>query len=87
MKYDSINAVVIAVCITFFIACAALITEQDRTGFISDYSHLEKAGDSLYIYLGPKVASYSRFRIDEPEILSTPIPENPTNSQMKRSKI
>ncbi len=72
MKYDSINAVMIAVCIAFFVGCAAPVTEQDRTGFISDYSQLEKAGDTLYLYLGPKVASYSRFRIVGPEILFDP---------------
>ncbi len=72
MKYDSINSVVIAVCITFFVGCAAPVTEQDRTGFISDYSQLEKADDTLYLYLGPKVASYSRFRIVGPEILFDP---------------
>ncbi len=72
MKHDSINAVAIAVCITFFVGCAAPVTEQDRTGFISDYSRLEKAADTLYLYLGPKVASYSRFRIDGPEILFDP---------------
>ncbi len=72
MKYDSINAVVVALCITFFVGCAAPVTEQDRTGFISDYSRLEEAGDTLYIHLGPKVASYSRFRIDGPEFFFDP---------------
>ncbi len=72
MKYDSRIVVVNAICVAFFVGCAAPVTEQDRTGFISDYSQLEKAGDTLYIYLGPRVARYSRFRIDGPEILFDP---------------
>ncbi len=87
MKHYSSYMLVIAVYVALLTGCAAPVTEQVRTGFISDYSRLERADDTLFLYLGPKVASFSQFRIDGPEILSTPIPENPTNSQMKRSKI
>ncbi len=36
------------------------------------WARLEKADDTLYLYLGPKVASYSQFRIVGPEILFDP---------------
>ena len=72
MNYDFRFVVMTAICITVFGGCAAPVKEQDRTGFISDYSQLERADDTLYLYLGPKVASYSMFRIIVPEILFDP---------------
>jgi len=64
--------VVAAVFITLLVGCAAPVKEQDRTGFISDYSKLERVEDTLFLYLGPKVASYSQYRIVGPEILFDP---------------
>jgi hypothetical protein len=58
-------------------ACAAPVKEQVRTGFISDYSRLEKVGNTAYLYTSPNVARYSRFRIDGPDILFDPDPEGP----------
>lgn len=72
MKHNSSNVILIAAYVALLMGCAAPVTEQVRTGFISDYSQLEKAGDTLYISLGPKVTSYSRFRIVGPEILFDP---------------
>ncbi len=50
-------------------ACAAPVKEQDRTGFISDYTQLQKVGNTAYLYTSPKIADYSRFRIDGPQII------------------
>jgi hypothetical protein len=50
-------------------ACAAPVTEQERTGFISDYTKLEKAAENAYRYTSPAVENYSRFIIDGPYIL------------------
>ncbi len=50
-------------------ACAAPVTEQARTGFISDYSRLEKVSDNAYRYTSDKVKDYSLFVIDKPAIL------------------
>ncbi len=72
MKYDSSNMMVVAVYVALLTGCAAPVTEQERTGFISDYSQLERADDTLFLYLGPKVASFSKFRIVGPEILFDP---------------
>lgn len=49
--------------------CATPVTEQERMGFISDYSKLEKVADNAYRYTSPKVKEYSRFMIDGPEFL------------------
>ena len=35
-----------------------------RTGFLSDYSRLERQSDVSYRYIGPSVGSYSRFIVD-----------------------
>ena len=50
----------------------APVKEQERSGFISDYSQLERVNDTLYLYLGPKVSSYSQYRIVGPDILFDP---------------
>ncbi len=72
MKHSTSNMMVIAVYVALLTGCAAPVKEQVRTGFISDYSQLEKADDTLFLHLGPKVASYSQFRIVGPEILFDP---------------
>lgn len=69
MRYKSVNRLGLPIWIVLFAACAAPVTEQERTGFISDYSRLEKVGSTAYLYTGPKVADYSRFRIEGPAIL------------------
>jgi hypothetical protein len=69
MNYNFRFVAITAVFVTFFTSCAAPVKEQERTGFISDYSQLEKVNDTLYLYLGPKVSSYSQYRIVGPEIL------------------
>jgi hypothetical protein len=50
-------------------ACAAPVKEQGRTGFISDYTQLQKVGNTAYLYTSPKIADYSQFRIDGPQII------------------
>lgn len=50
-------------------ACAAPVTEQTRTGFISDYSELERVSDNAYRYTSPELKQYSQFMLDDPEIL------------------
>lgn len=72
MNFDFRIVAMTIVFVTSLAGCAAPVKEQDRTGFISDYSRLEKASDTLYLYLGPKVASYSQYRIVGPEILFDP---------------
>jgi len=69
VKYKSASRLGISICVVLLGACAAPVTEQERTGFIRDYSLLEKVGNTAYLYTDPKVANYSRFRIDGPEIL------------------
>ncbi len=72
MIYDFRSIAVATVCVSFFAGCAAPVKEQERSGFISDYSQLERVNDTLYLYLGPRVSSYSQYRIVGPEILFDP---------------
>jgi hypothetical protein len=69
MNYESANRLGISICVVSLGACAAPVTEQQRPGFVSDYSRLENVGNTAYLYTSPKVAAYSRFRIEGPEIL------------------
>lgn len=54
------------------VGCAAPVTEQERAGFVSDYSRLSKASGNSYLYTSPKVAEYKAFIVDRPVILFTP---------------
>ena len=60
----------------FLAACAAPVKEQERTGFIGDYSRLEKVGDTAYLYTSAELAKYTQFRIDGPTILFNVNEEN-----------
>lgn len=60
----------------FLAACAAPVKEQERTGFIGDYSRLEKVGDTAYLYTSPELAKYTQFRIDGPTMLFNVNEEN-----------
>ena len=42
--------------------CSAKLGKQ--TGFLSDYSKLERVSDVSYRYVGPKIGSYSKFIVD-----------------------
>ena len=76
--------VMIAICVTVFWGCAAPVKEQDRTGFISDYSRLEKASDTLYLYLGQRLRAIRSIALSGRRLCSTPKPDKLTNSPMKR---
>ena len=46
----------------FQCGCSAKLGK--RTGFLSDYSRLERKSDVSYSYVGPSVGSYSQFIVD-----------------------
>lgn len=52
--------------------CAAPVTEQERAGFISDYSKLSKASSKAYLYTNPNVARYHSFIVERPVIMFEP---------------
>lgn len=60
---------ILVVSATALLACAAPVTEQERIGFISDYSTLRKVKDNAYLYTGPRVNEYSMFMIEGPQML------------------
>jgi hypothetical protein len=43
--------------------------EQEQTGFISDYSKLERAADNQWRYTNPKIGEYEKFFIEPVAIL------------------
>ncbi len=49
-------------------ACAT-VDEPERTGFLSDYSKLERGTDGQWRYSGPKTGEYSKFYIEPVAIL------------------
>lgn len=63
------NRIIVLLLVGLLQACAAPVAEPERTGFVSDYSRLESVGDQAWLYTNPRVAEYSRFRIDGPTIL------------------
>jgi hypothetical protein len=69
MNYETAGKLGVFLFALMLAACAAPVKEQGRTGFISDYTQLQKVGSTAYLYTSPKIADYSRFRIDGPEII------------------
>ena len=57
--------------------CATPVTEQEQSGFLGDYSRLEKVGDDSYTYASDRVSEYSTFMLDPIALLFTQDPENP----------
>ena len=49
--------------------CAAPVKEQARSGFISDYSSLERVNDTAYRFTSPRVKEYTTFMIEGPAML------------------
>ena len=63
------NRIIVLLLVGLLQACAAPVAEPERTAFVSDYSRLERVGDQAWLYTSPRVAEYSKFRIDGPTIL------------------
>jgi hypothetical protein len=49
--------------------CAAPVTEQAHSGFISDYTSLAKMNDTAYHFTSPRVKEYTTFMIEGPVML------------------
>ncbi len=49
-------------------ACAT-VDEPEQTGFLSDYSKLERDTDNQWRYSGPKTGEFSKFYIEPVAIL------------------
>ncbi len=52
-------------------ACAT-VDEPERTGFLGDYSKLERETDNQWRYVGPKIGEYSKFYIEPVALLFEP---------------
>jgi len=51
------------------VSACATIDEPDQTGFLSDYSNLERDADGQWLYAQSKTAAYSKFHIEPISIL------------------
>ncbi len=67
----SVSLLVISL-ILFVAGCAAPVQEQERAGFISDYSKLSKTSSRSYLYTSPRVNEYTSFIVERPVALFTP---------------
>lgn len=65
--------------------CATPVKEQDRSGFLGDYSRLKQVDDESYLYRGDRLGEYSTFMIDPVALLFTPDPDDPqfTDEEIK----
>ena len=66
------------IALLFIVAIAACATtgEPEQTGFLSDYSKLERSGDNQWRYLSDNFVGYSKFYI-EPVAILFEQPEDP----------
>lgn len=67
----SVSLFVLSV-VLFVTGCASPVQEQDRAGFISDYSNLDKTSSKSYLYTNPRVGEYSSFIVERPVAMFTP---------------
>ena len=54
------------------VSACATIDEPEKTGFLSDYSKLERSADGRWLYADANTASYSKFHIEPVAILVDP---------------
>jgi len=71
MTYDTYRGWVALLAI-FSIASCATIDEPEQTGFLSDYSKLERTDDGQWRYASGKVGNYSKFYIEPITDLMSP---------------
>jgi hypothetical protein len=64
--------------------CATPVKEQEHSGFLGDYSRLQKADDEAYFYTSDKLGNYSTFMFDPVALLYEQDTKNPefTDEQM-----
>ena len=67
--------------VLFLAACAAPVKEGARSGFISDYSNIEKVDDNAYRYVSDDIANYSKFVVDPVKMLYEPNADDPEFKQ------
>ena len=54
------------------LSCAAPVRQQERAGFISDYSNLKETESNAFVYDGPNLNRYAVFYFTEGELLFDP---------------
>ena len=56
----------------FLLSCAAPVRQQERAGFISDYSNLKETESNAFVYDGPNLNRYTVFYFTEGKLLFDP---------------
>ena len=69
MNYSATTVKTILVGLFLLAGCAAPVSQQEQTGFLSDYSKLELLEDGRIIYVNERAVEYESFIIDPIVIL------------------
>lgn len=69
MNYSAITVKTILTGLFVLAGCAAPVSQQEQTGFLSDYSKLELLEDGRIIYVSDRIVEYESFIIDPIVIL------------------
>ena len=67
--------------------CATPVKEQEQSGFLGDYSRLQKTDDDAYVYDSDKLGNYSTFVIDPVALLFTQDAEKPEYTEEEMDEI
>ena len=57
------QTIVLSALMLLLSACAAPVKEQAQSGFLRDYSRLEKVDDQRYLFVSDKLANYDQYTI------------------------
>ncbi len=69
MNYSATTATTILAGLFVLAGCAAPVSQQEQTGFLSDYSKLELLKDGRIVYVSDSTVEYKSFIIDPVVIL------------------
>jgi hypothetical protein len=69
MNYSAITVKTIMTGLFILAGCAAPVSQQEQTGFLTDYSKLELLENGRIIYVGDRAVEYDSFIIDPIVIL------------------
>lgn len=75
MKSEIRVAAIVASAV-LLVSCAAPVSQPEQSGFLSDYSRLEKVEDNRLLFTSGKMGQYSKFIIDPVVMLYRPPEED-----------
>ena len=87
MKSSTKVALQMVASLVLLYACATHVTETDKSGFLSDYSKLERIDDDTLRYVSGTLGNYSRFIIDPVVIAFRQAPDKQVFTDEELSEI